>query len=169
MQSYRPPSFFSLTLKWSVKTEKILGYFLIDIASGQLISLQILDLENGYKTPLPNNIGQLIYLLYLNLRRTLIKEIPQSFFNLKNLQILDLRHTFIPTFHIPIQKLQKLKNLYLDPQIQFVTEISDISFKNLQSLININRLPQNHWHYIFLLGRTPRPPTTPPKPRWYGN
>ena len=105
------PLFFSLTLKWSVKTEKLLGYLLRGIASGHLLRLQILDLENGYETPFPNNIGELIHLLYLNWRRTLIKEIPPSILNLKNLQILDLMHTFIPAFHIPIQKVRNCRNL----------------------------------------------------------
>nr|XP_023879468.1 putative disease resistance protein At1g50180 [Quercus suber] len=106
------------------------------IASGYFLRLQILDLGDArvYTTGLPNNIGELIHLMNLNLRGTLIKEIPPSFFNLPNLHTLDLMHTSIRIFHIPTKKLQKLKHLYLDSRTKFVTQLSDNSLKNLQTL-----------------------------------
>lgn len=140
-KGYRYPlSILFIDIQKGNQTGLLVGKFLRHgIASGQLLRLQILDLEGVYKPQLPDTIGDLIHLIYLGLRWTLLETIPSSIGNLLNLQSLDLKHTNIENLPSSIQRLQRLKYLYItESRIQ--PQLVGIFLKYLQSLKNLQTL-----------------------------
>ena len=103
-----------LILKKESKPGEEVGNFLHrGISSGCFLMLLVLDLENIFRTKLPEAIGKLVQLRYLGLRSTFLETVPSSISKLQNLQTLDMKHTSVNTLPNSIWNLQQLRHLYL--------------------------------------------------------
>ncbi|CAK7324251.1 unnamed protein product [Dovyalis caffra] len=99
----------SLLMFWGV--DSLSESFKINLSSGGLRLLNVLDLQGAPLKEFPNEVVNLFLLKYLSLRYTKVHSIPNSIGNLQNLETLDLKHSHVTELPVGILKLQKLRHL----------------------------------------------------------
>ena len=94
----------------------------------------LLGKETPTAYPIPKQIGELVNLQILNLNQNQIKEVPKEIGKLVNLRILNLCTNQIKEIPKKIGKLAKLRELYMH-----TNQIKEISLK-IGKLVNLQRL-----------------------------
>ncbi|KAL5730502.1 hypothetical protein ACHQM5_003310 [Ranunculus cassubicifolius] len=98
--------------------------------------VRVMDLEGVLISELPREIGSMIHLRFLGLRNTYVCKLPSSVSNLCYMETLDLRSVQMFVLSNVIQKMGRLRHLYVD-QGGEISHSKIGCFRNLRTLVMV--------------------------------